>query len=182
MLSREDGDFVFGHHVEPLADHAVALEQGDGRPVKVGVERVRRVDGQTAEAGGHIARRQRLVRAGSALVVHRLRLVVHVQVDGHAVWPNPGCRIHAFSAELALEIGVEQVQSARRFGDDGPAAALLRHDVRLPAVRGAKLGVPLLVVGVALQQRVQNVRVARGVHTVEVWFGNSTCECVRGVV
>ena len=29
-------------------------------PVEVGVERVRRVDGQTAEAGGHVARRQRL--------------------------------------------------------------------------------------------------------------------------
>lgn len=29
-------------------------------PVEVGVERVRRVDGQTAEAGGHAARRQRL--------------------------------------------------------------------------------------------------------------------------
>ena len=107
-----------------------------------------------------------LVGTGSALVVHRLRLVVHVEVDAHAVWPHPGCRIHALAAELALEIGVEEVQSARRFGNDGPAAALLRHDVGLPAVRGSKLGVPLFVVRVALQQRVQNVRVARGVHGV----------------
>ena len=51
---------------EPLSDHAVTLEQGDGRPVEVGVERVAREHGEPAERVRHFAACECVVRAGSA--------------------------------------------------------------------------------------------------------------------
>ena len=39
-------------------------------------------------------------------------------------------RAHALAAELALEIGVEEVEPARRFGDDGPAPVVMNKWVR----------------------------------------------------